>query len=219
MKEVDVNVCVLSSLSHSQSRSHSSTGRLSVRISVDTMRFPFSVLSAQQVAVSAGQIVVLIVLPAGLRVNTASAKVALLEECFAMTASASTADAPDSQATDADSLMETIAALSCNHCAAPLTRHAAFSLPPAALPSEHWHELLDCWACHQEDYTPLLTAATKNNKSFVFAARRHRLLVARSHLLVHEDDLSADALHMTHTPISDEHEVQLIPLQQTPPYG
>ncbi|KAJ3074474.1 hypothetical protein HDU98_011157 [Podochytrium sp. JEL0797] len=89
---------------------------------------------------------------------------------------------------NADSLTS-ISALSCHACKSPLAPTPVFS-KIADLPSEHWHELLDCWACHQEDYSHL----QKGHFGSVIPSRKRNLLVAQNYLLVHESDLDMDQL-------------------------
>lgn len=44
--------------------------------------------------------------------------------------------------------------LCCGACMVPLADRSRFK-SASALPSEYWHELLECWACHHEDYSKL----------------------------------------------------------------
>lgn len=44
--------------------------------------------------------------------------------------------------------------ISCGACLNPLVDASVFK-SASNLPSEYWHELLECWACHHEDYSKL----------------------------------------------------------------
>ncbi|TPX75861.1 nitrite reductase [Chytriomyces confervae] len=90
---------------------------------------------------------------------------------------------------DADALAHT-RALHCHACHASLTPEYATTLAAKDLPSEHWHELIDCWACHNEDYSHL----QKGHFGTVIPARQRVLLVAPTYLVVHESDLLMDAI-------------------------
>ncbi|KAJ3212610.1 hypothetical protein HDU82_008832 [Entophlyctis luteolus] len=91
----------------------------------------------------------------------------------------------------------------CKSLLAPSSSSAESAAAPlfdnvADLPSEHWHEMLECWACHQEDYSHLLK---KNHFGHVFPARRSSLLVSQSYLLVHENDILREAFLVGMTPL------------------
>ncbi|KAI8840451.1 ubiquitin-conjugating enzyme E2-binding protein [Chytriomyces cf. hyalinus JEL632] len=90
---------------------------------------------------------------------------------------------------DADALAHT-RALHCHACHASLTPEFVAPLAAKDLPSEHWHELIDCWACHNEDYSHL----QKGHFGTVIPARQRVLLVAPTYLVVHESDLLMDAI-------------------------
>ncbi|KND05067.1 uncharacterized protein SPPG_00742, partial [Spizellomyces punctatus DAOM BR117] len=57
------------------------------------------------------------------------------------------------------------------------------------MPSEYWHELTDCWACHREDYSQL-----PGQKAGVILAQRHAVLVARSYVVLHPEDVDLPRL-------------------------
>ncbi|KAI8826259.1 ubiquitin-conjugating enzyme E2-binding protein [Fimicolochytrium jonesii] len=52
------------------------------------------------------------------------------------------------------------------------------------MPSEYWHELTDCWACHKEDYSQM-----PGQKGGVVLAVKGTLLVAKSYVVLHPDDV------------------------------
>jgi hypothetical protein len=56
-------------------------------------------------------------------------------------------------------------------------------------PSEYWHELTDCWACHKEDYSGL-----KGQKGGIVFAQRDALLVATQYVILHPMNLIAKNL-------------------------
>lgn len=52
--------------------------------------------------------------------------------------------------------------MSCCVCGNLLLNNTTFS-QILDLPSAHWHEMLDCWACHHEDYTKLPGNLVRNS--------------------------------------------------------
>lgn len=77
------------------------------------------------------------------------------------------------------SLFKTI---NCSSC------HATLLLNTLILknaPSEYWHDLLDCWACHDEDYNSKL----KGHKNGKIQAKKGVLLLFDTKLMVHESDI------------------------------
>jgi hypothetical protein len=73
----------------------------------------------------------------------------------------------------------------CKGCAHPLMDAFPFQRIMDT-PSEYWHELLDCWACHNEDYTKL-----KGQKAGHIYAQPDCLLVASSYILLHPSNLNS----------------------------
>ncbi|KAJ3106325.1 hypothetical protein HDU97_006523 [Phlyctochytrium planicorne] len=60
------------------------------------------------------------------------------------------------------------------------------------LPSQHWHELLDCWACHKEDYSHL----RKGHIGSVIPARPREVFVGASNVMVDPTDLDMEAMEV-----------------------
>lgn len=54
------------------------------------------------------------------------------------------------------------------------------------LPSEHWQELVDCWMCHEEDFTEL--------REGDLGARLGQALVGGTYLLIHAGDVDRRAV-------------------------
>jgi len=54
------------------------------------------------------------------------------------------------------------------------------------LPSEHWQELVDCWMCHEEDFTEL--------REGDLGARLGQALVGGTYLLIHSGNVDQDAV-------------------------
>ncbi|KAG0201989.1 hypothetical protein BGX28_005342 [Mortierella sp. GBA30] len=54
------------------------------------------------------------------------------------------------------------------------------------LPSEHWQELVDCWMCHEEDFTEL--------REGDLGARLGQALVGGTYLLIHAANVDHDAV-------------------------
>ncbi|KAK3818307.1 MAG: ubiquitin-conjugating enzyme E2-binding protein [Linnemannia gamsii] len=54
------------------------------------------------------------------------------------------------------------------------------------LPSEHWQELVDCWMCHEEDFTEL--------REGDLGARLGQALVGGTYLLIHAKDVDHEAV-------------------------
>ncbi|KAF9349444.1 E3 ubiquitin-protein ligase E3D [Mortierella sp. AD094] len=54
------------------------------------------------------------------------------------------------------------------------------------LPSEHWQELVDCWMCHEEDFTEL--------REGDLGARLGQALVGGSYILIHAANVELDAV-------------------------
>ncbi|KAI8815247.1 ubiquitin-conjugating enzyme E2-binding protein [Cladochytrium replicatum] len=87
--------------------------------------------------------------------------------------------------------LQNLSQLSCRSCGSLLT------CPLAKLhqnpfdrildhPSEYWHELIDCWTCHKEEYT---TVEKSGHLGGIFGAKARTLLVGGSYVLMHPDDL------------------------------
>lgn len=57
-------------------------------------------------------------------------------------------------------------------------------------PSEYWHDLLDCWACHDEDYNSRL----KGHRNGKILAKNGLLLLFDSKLLIHQSDLQVNSI-------------------------
>ncbi|KAJ1561980.1 hypothetical protein HK096_002596, partial [Nowakowskiella sp. JEL0078] len=53
------------------------------------------------------------------------------------------------------------------------------------LPSEHWHELLDCWVCHKEKY---ITVEQSGHQGGSFNANVDELLVGSNFLLINPNN-------------------------------
>ncbi|KAF9325529.1 hypothetical protein BG006_011010 [Podila minutissima] len=54
------------------------------------------------------------------------------------------------------------------------------------LPSEHWQELVDCWMCHEEDFTEL--------REGDLGARSGQALVGGTYLLIHAENVNLSAV-------------------------
>ncbi|KAG0021202.1 hypothetical protein BGZ82_011398 [Podila clonocystis] len=54
------------------------------------------------------------------------------------------------------------------------------------LPSEHWQELVDCWMCHEEDFTEL--------REGDLGARSGQALVGGTYLLIHAENVNQSAV-------------------------
>ncbi|KAF9297054.1 hypothetical protein BGZ88_011175 [Linnemannia elongata] len=85
--------------------------------------------------------------------------------------------------------------LACGSCGNTLLRATTSSDPglPSGpiqrvvdLPSEHWQELVDCWMCHEEDFTEL--------REGDLGARLGQALVGGTYLLIHAKDVEHHAV-------------------------
>ncbi|KAL2912076.1 E3 ubiquitin-protein ligase E3D [Polyrhizophydium stewartii] len=63
------------------------------------------------------------------------------------------------------------------------------------LPSQHWHEMLECWACHHEDYSSTL----QGQEGGLIFAQKSAILVGDSDLVVHPDDARLDRVAVVYT--------------------
>jgi hypothetical protein len=61
-------------------------------------------------------------------------------------------------------------------------------------PSEYWYDLLDCWACHDEDYNSKL----KGHKNGKILAKKGILLLSDSKLLIHKTDFQENCLTVSY---------------------
>ena len=64
--------------------------------------------------------------------------------------------------------LQSIECIKCQYCHQVLNNKGFSRLANA--PSEYWHELMDCWACHKEDYSGL-----EGQKGGVVYAQKHAL--------------------------------------------
>ncbi|KAI9343945.1 ubiquitin-conjugating enzyme E2-binding protein [Obelidium mucronatum] len=85
-----------------------------------------------------------------------------------------------------------VSQISCHNCKTELSKLNPRFHKVKDLPSENWHELLDCWACHQEDYSHL----QKGHYGSVIPSRVDQLLVAQNYLLVHEENLRMECVEI-----------------------
>ena len=60
------------------------------------------------------------------------------------------------------------------------------------LPSDYWHEMVDCWMCHQEDYAQI----QNSHRSGVVRSRPGCLMVGRNHLIVDKSDLDMEIISL-----------------------
>jgi hypothetical protein len=74
----------------------------------------------------------------------------------------------------------------------------------ADLPSEYWHELIDCWTCHQEDYSHL----QKGHIANVIPARQNVALIGRGHVVLHTDDVQMDSIRFEEPAVIDADQVK-----------
>jgi hypothetical protein len=76
--------------------------------------------------------------------------------------------------------------LYCTQCQLPLTS----SLKKIQnCPSDYWHELLDCWACHNENYSHI-----KGHTGGLVYAKKESLLVGSYFVIVHPDQVDSQVL-------------------------
>ncbi|KAI9340393.1 ubiquitin-conjugating enzyme E2-binding protein, partial [Zopfochytrium polystomum] len=82
--------------------------------------------------------------------------------------------------------------IQCGSCGISLLESRSASAPirfdrTLDLPTEHWHELVDCWTCHKEDYSRLQSG---HHGTIIPSKRSGELLVARGYLVLHRDDIA-----------------------------
>jgi hypothetical protein len=65
------------------------------------------------------------------------------------------------------------------------------------LPSDHWFELTECWACHHEDYTTL-----PGQVGGMIFAQKDILMVGKSYYMLHRDNVSHLELRITGKEVS-----------------
>ncbi|KAH6567179.1 hypothetical protein BASA60_009152 [Batrachochytrium salamandrivorans] len=63
------------------------------------------------------------------------------------------------------------------------------------LPSQYWHEMLECWACHHEDYSSTL----QGQQGGLILAQRDAVLVGDSYFIVHPANMCMDSLMIVYT--------------------
>ena len=88
--------------------------------------------------------------------------------------------------------------IECNNCSNGLCRLDRTPLfeRSMTLPSEHWHEMLECWACHHEDYSSTLQG---QQGGLIFAQKRV-VLESNGYIIVHPEDMALDnALEIVYT--------------------
>ncbi|KAG0093924.1 hypothetical protein BGZ92_000039 [Podila epicladia] len=89
------------------------------------------------------------------------------------------------------SLLQGLNNLACGCCGQPLLATQENSnVGPIQrvvdLPSEHWQELVDCWMCHEEDFTEL--------REGDLGARSGQALVGGTYLLIHAENVNLSAV-------------------------
>ncbi|EGF78653.1 hypothetical protein BATDEDRAFT_90588 [Batrachochytrium dendrobatidis JAM81] len=112
---------------------------------------------------------------------------------------------PDSAHTDMTAAQNwsSSQSIQCHNCKFNLT-NTSQSDPSAAhnlferhvdLPSQHWHEMLECWACHHEDYSSTL----QGQQGGLILAQKNAVLVGDSYILLHPDTMQMDRLAIIYT--------------------
>ncbi|KAG0342423.1 hypothetical protein BG000_004720 [Podila horticola] len=90
------------------------------------------------------------------------------------------------------SLLQGLNNLACGCCGLPLlaSQDNTDTIGPIQrvvdLPSEHWQELVDCWMCHEEDFTEL--------REGDLGARSGQALVGGTYLLIHAENVNQSAI-------------------------
>lgn len=84
--------------------------------------------------------------------------------------------------------------LDCRVCRKSLLNSINLLESTMELPSDYWHELLECWACHHEDYSKL-----KGQKGGLVLARKNVLMRGHSYLLLHPDNVGMDGIELQYT--------------------
>jgi len=51
--------------------------------------------------------------------------------------------------------IEDVISVSCRECGGSIMQPDVSLTKTIGLPSEHWHELIDCWMCHKETYSTI----------------------------------------------------------------
>ncbi|TPX48290.1 hypothetical protein SeMB42_g02668 [Synchytrium endobioticum] len=57
------------------------------------------------------------------------------------------------------------------------------------LPSTYWHEVVDCWMCHTEDYSKMITP-----NGWLHPKSKGDLLVGSAFVVLHDEDIRIDAI-------------------------
>ncbi|KAJ3153070.1 hypothetical protein HDU86_005368 [Geranomyces michiganensis] len=102
---------------------------------------------------------------------------------------------PDPSTTDSPSAaLANLVSICCHACGSnfllPALSGCVSRLTKAVeLPSEYWHELTDCWACHTEDYSQMA-----GQKGGVVLAKQGVVMVGKSHVVLHPADIDFTAL-------------------------
>jgi hypothetical protein len=92
---------------------------------------------------------------------------------------------------DANTL-KSLSDLECGTCSQPILRPIDPSKNTykfADTPSEYWHELLDCWACHKEDYSGL-----PGQKGGIVLSQKNAVLVSTQYVIVHPSNVMPDSV-------------------------
>jgi hypothetical protein len=80
----------------------------------------------------------------------------------------------------------------CGACLIPLVDRKTF-ISIAPLPSEYWHELLECWACHHEDYSTL-----KGQEGGRILAKPKVILDGNGYFLIDPNDLLPNVVRLNY---------------------
>ncbi|KAF9134740.1 hypothetical protein BGW39_005994 [Mortierella sp. 14UC] len=117
-----------------------------------------------------------------------------LEKSISSLSLASTSEFPSSPLPA--SQLQGLENLACGSCEAILLNSTSNGTTAAStqgpiqrvvdLPSEHWQELVDCWMCHEEDFTEL--------REGDLGARLGQALVGGAYLLIHAKDVDHGAV-------------------------
>jgi hypothetical protein len=89
---------------------------------------------------------------------------------------------------DAPLVVNYITSLKCKGCSRVLLESADAAMKVYPLPSEYWHEFLECWLCHSNEEFTRITGTHLGSKC-------GRIMDGGSYYLVHSSDLKGEMCH------------------------
>jgi hypothetical protein len=93
-----------------------------------------------------------------------------------------------------DSPLQMPVHLQCGNCQELILPHSHNLEKIISLPSDYWYEMIDCWSCHNEDYSTL-----PGQQGGLILAQKKTLMVGLSYFTIHPDSINLSSLALEYS--------------------